>query len=445
MPIEIQRGRSQWFYGRLEVNGRSIHLNLNVRIEGRIPRSLVEEGDAAFERSRARAQVALERIGAELREKANAEEIYQKILKIRTGSRMGSVPLGEMAERWGKLARKRPLAFRYHLQCTSHFARFIEFLAARYPSIREMADVQEPIAQAFLRSEEDRGVGGKTYNDVLKLFRSCFHRLKREAGITENPFVGLPSKDEDTIHRAPFSGEELDAILVGAKEDPFIYPLIVVAVSTAMRLGDCAGIRWEQVDLTGGFVSVKTSKTKKLVTIPIFARLRETLASRAVQQSGFIFPELEKQYAIAPDVLTKRVRKVMRSVGFGDAGDLKDGEQSRGAFHQERAGGLRRASIRDIHSFRTTWVTLALNAGVSMDLVQKVTGHQTVAIVTKHYHKPGQDDFRRELEKKLPSALTGKPAKAVLGTDDIRAKLISMTSADWKSIRDELLSALPGD
>lgn len=441
MPLEIQRNRSQWFYGRLEINGRPICQNLNVRIEGRIPRSLREEGDAAFERSRARAQVALERLEAELRGKANAEEIYQKILKIRTGSRMGSVVLEGMAELWKKLPRKRTLALRYRLQCESHFSRFVDFLAGKYPSVCEMADVQATMAQAFMRAEEERGVAGKTYTDILKLFRSCFRRLKKEAGISENPFDGIPTKDDDTVHRMPFSEEELDALLEAAKADPYIYPLIVVAACTAMRLGDCASICWEHVNLDSGFVDVKTSKTGKLVTIPIFPRLRAVLASRAVQLQGYIFPELEKQYAVAQDVLTNRVRKVMSAVGFGDAGDLEAGQMSRGAFHQKRKGGLRRASIRDIQSLRVTWVTLALNAGIAMDLVQKVTGHQTVAIVLKHYHKPGRDDFRRELEKKLPHALTGATAKVTVNPGDIRAKLVSMTAANWQTIRDELLNA----
>lgn len=444
MPLEIQRGRSQWFYGRLEVNGRSIYQNLNVRIEGRIPRSLHEEGDTAFERSRARAQVALERLEAELRGKANAEELYQKILEIRTGKRMTGVLLEKIVERWEKLPRKRKLAARYHFQCKSHMERFVKFLSEEYPSVREMADVQAIMAQTFMRSEEERGVAGKTYTDILKLFRSCFRRLKKEAGISENPFDGIPSKDEDTIHRMPFSEEELDAILEAAKADPFIHTLIVVAVCTAMRLGDCASIRWEEVDLAKGFVNVKTSKTGKEVTIPIFPRLREVLVSRAVQQDSFIFPDLEKQYTLAPHVLTERVRQVMRAVGFGDPGDLEDGQKSRGAFHQKRVGGLRRASIRDIQSLRVTWVTLALNSGIAMDLVQKVTGHQTVAIVLKHYHKPGRDDFRRELEKKLPSALTGVAAKVAASPDDLRAKLMSMTSANWQTVRDELLNALPG-
>jgi integrase len=52
----------------------------------------------------------------------------------------------------------------------------------------------------------------------------------------------------------------------------------------------------------------------------------------------------------------------------------------------ERAGnGKRRASVHDFHSFRVTWITLALAAGVPLELVQRVTGHRTVEVVMKHY------------------------------------------------------------
>jgi hypothetical protein len=48
--------------------------------------------------------------------------------------------------------------------------------------------------------------------------------------------------------------------------------------------------------------------------------------------------------------------------------------------------------VRDFHSFRVTWVTLALTAGVPLELVQKVTGHKTTDIVLKHYFQPGLED-----------------------------------------------------
>jgi hypothetical protein len=78
----------------------------------------------------------------------------------------------------------------------------------------------------------------------------------------------------------------------------------------------------------------------------------------------------------------------------------------RGDIHAERRGGLRRASVRDFHSFRVTWVTLALTAGVPLELVQKVTGHKTTDIVLKHYFQPGREDFRKALQSAMPKLLT---------------------------------------
>lgn len=71
-----------------------------------------------------------------------------------------------------------------------------------------------------------------------------------------------------------------------------------------------------------------------------------------------------------------------------------------------RGKGQRRASVRDFHSFRVTWVTLALNAGVPLELVQKVTGHKTTEIVLKHYFQPGREDFRNALQSAMPKLLT---------------------------------------
>lgn len=75
-------------------------------------------------------------------------------------------------------------------------------------------------------------------------------------------------------------------------------------------------------------------------------------------------------------------------------------------LRMKREDGERRASVRDFHSFRVTWVTLALTAGVPLELVQKVTGHKTTDIVLKHYFQPGREDFRQTLQSAMPKLLT---------------------------------------
>ena len=42
-------------------------------------------------------------------------------------------------------------------------------------------------------------------------------------------------------------------------------------------------------------------------------------------------------------------------------------------LQEEREVGLRRASLNDFHTFRVTCITFALEAGVPLKLVQRVT------------------------------------------------------------------------
>lgn len=78
----------------------------------------------------------------------------------------------------------------------------------------------------------------------------------------------------------------------------------------------------------------------------------------------------------------------------------------RGNVHAERETGLLRASIRDFHSFRTTWVTIALSGGIPFELVQKVTGHATASIVMKHYFKPHRTQLKQAIQRSMPNMLT---------------------------------------
>lgn len=110
-----------------------------------------------------------------------------------------------------------------------------------------------------------------------------------------------------------------------------------------------------------------------------------------------------------------------------------------GLLNVERQNGGRSASVRDFHSFRVTWVTLALTAGVPLELVQKVTGHKTVDIVLKHYFQPGREDFRRALHAAMPRLLTNGEKSP---KDEMRAVISHATPRTWKRDKKRLLELL---
>jgi hypothetical protein len=143
---------------------------------------------------------------------------------------------------------------------------------------------------------------------------------------------------------------------------------------------------------------VKTSKTGELAEVPLFPLLRSALEN--LTRSGpYCFPEAAEMYKDNIHGISWRFQKALKAAGITDT-------------LVERDDASQRASVKDFHSLRTTWITMALSAGVPMELVRRVTGHSTVDVVLKHYFRPGREAFRSALETAMPKMLTCGEAPA---------------------------------
>ena len=117
---------------------------------------------------------------------------------------------------------------------------------------------------------------------------------------------------------------------------------------------------------------------------------------------------------------------------------------TRGKISEERAQGKNRASVRDFHSFRTTFVTLALMRGLPIDLVRKITGHQTVDVVAKHYFRPEREQLKAAMQKVLPGLLTSV-AKPFTPAERAAELLRTVTARNWQKVTQNALAILEGD
>ena len=138
-----------------------------------------------------------------------------------------------------------------------------------------------------------------------------------------NPFAAILTKTKgnagaDMIHRKPFTADELKALLAAANGDDFMGGLITAAACTGMRRGDVCGLRWSAVDLAGGMLAVKTSKTEAEVEIPIFRPLQSVLEDRKGNGKEYVFPEAARMLAENPDGLTWRFKKIVARAFEGD-------------------------------------------------------------------------------------------------------------------------------
>jgi len=396
MGLELRRDeneqlRSKWWYGRYTINEKRRFVNLGIEVKGTVPKNIRTQGDVAFECSRTLAAAKLKELTEKAQNKKTAAHHLQELYEIKAGEELTQITLAEMAEQWNLLpTKKKRCPLRKDNQLAT-IRQFREFMEAKFPQAKTMSQITRKMALSWMKDLDDMGMAGATYNTKLSLLKGIFEKLGADAGVLTNPFNGIPFHETNTMHRQPFTQKELNAIL--SKCDDLLRPVFLTAMCTAMRRGDCAMLKWESVDLENGFISVKTSKTGELAEIPLFPLLRAEL-ERLPRKGIYVFPEAADMYKTNLMGLTWRFKKALTAAGI-------EGTQVK------RDDAMQKASVKDFHSLRTTWITMALTAGVPMELVRRVTGHSTVDVVLKHYFRPGREAFRTALETAMPLMLTG--------------------------------------
>jgi len=493
MGVRLKRQRNGSFrpfwYGEFQDAGNRREINLNLRWKGTPPESgsLREMGDTRFESSRKEAEKALEMYVNEARHKGRAEHLTELLIESKTGRSVDYMRVIDLPESWRNLGRETPVTNRYLVGCDARFRRFIDFMQTRNPSVVYLYEVSPKDTAAFvtdLRMHLARSSEGAT----VRLLNKAFERfLPVGAANPFSDFVGNRGNGKgETIHRKPFSPDELKAILDAARYDEFLYPLITAAACTGLRRGDVCTLRWRDVDLDAAMLTIKASKTESPLEIPIFKPLQEVLEERKGNRSKYVFPAAARMLRDNPNGLTWRFKKVVaRALAESDADtpqqlypiieieaagvaaiekNISDGarrsrmtdtlrlycagrsyrqiSESKGyaqatistdlhavedmigkpflrtqspsvkkavreTTQAKREKGQRAASVRDWHALRSTFVTLALAAGVPVELVRRATGHATVAVVLQHYFRPDREQFRAALTDAMPGILTG--------------------------------------
>jgi hypothetical protein len=142
-------------------------------------------------------------------------------------------------------------------------------------------------------------------------------------------------------------------------------------------------------------------------------------------------------------------KKFMQALpGTRNRGNMKDAITQ--LTRAPRTTGMHKASLYDWHAFRTTWITLALAAGIPIETVRKVTGHATVDVVQEYYFQPDQKHFIAAFANtSLPLALTGGTPSIKLPDEepqdelsDLLAKIKSGAATKSEKSRFKALAAM---
>jgi integrase len=190
----------------------------------------------------------------------------------------------------------------------------------------------------------------------------------------------VPSKREHTT----WAAEEL-ARFLGSIEGERLAAAFVLLATTGMRRGEALGLRWSDVDLKAGRLSivqtVTTVNDKIVITPPKTAKSR-----RSVSLDPETVSELREHRR------RQNGERVKAGELWAGEGDLVFTDEIGQPVHPSAlsrlfASFVRRAGLPVIrlHDLRHTYATVALGAGVHPKIVSERLGHATTAVTLDLY------------------------------------------------------------
>ena len=244
--------------------------------------------------------------------------------------------------------------------------------------------------------KETKHLSNKSINNVLTLLRHMLKVAKKRGLISTVPEIEayrVPEPDTDFL-----SFEEADRLIEGARELGEWRTMIVVALRTGLRFGELIALRWEDVDLVAGKLTVRKSIVKGHEGEPKGRRSREVPLGDEVLR-------LLKQH---------RHLRGARVFCDQDGGVLRT---PKARWELERA--CKRAGLRLVgwHTLRHSFASHLVMRGVSIVIVQRLLGHVDIKTTMRYAHL--SPDVTREAVQRLDGAFArGKnvPKSEAAGT-----------------------------
>lgn len=200
---------------------------------------------------------------------------------------------------------------------------------------------------------------------VVRYIAALSHALSiavKEWGWIEDSPIRKVTKPKESRGRIRFlSDTERCALLKACRKssNPFLYPVVVLALSTGMRQGEIMNLRWEDVDLFRGRIVLHNTKNGERRVVPLRGHAQELLQQlkeNTKQDIGLLFP-------------AKNPQKPM---------DLR--------FPWEQA--LQKAEIKDyrFHDNRHSCASYLLAQKATLAEIAEILGHKTLQMVKRYAH-----------------------------------------------------------
>lgn len=228
----------------------------------------------------------------------------------------------------------------------------------------------------------DRKLSRKSVYNYLSTLKKPILKAVRKWGLLDkNPFEGLKLRKDQYSRREFLTGVELNQLhnlyLSGELEDQYLHAnckfsmqevlqFFLVGCYTGLRYNDLRKIDDREKHFVGDVIRLQQGKTKQWVTIPILPQLREIIC----QFGAKVFDKVQDSNRTT--TYNTHLRAVLDSAGI-----------------------KRHFSA---HCSRHTFACVALEVGISMEVIQAILGHSDIR-VTQIYAKIQGKTVMEEMAK----------------------------------------------
>lgn len=332
------------------------------------------------------------------------------------------------------------------------WGRFERWVTSKHPEVVTLKDVTEDHASAYAADLQAAGLSGATVNKHIALLKLVFRILKKQAGLTLDPWEGMRPAKHRPQGRRELTVPELRRVCETAQGEMRL--LLALGIYTGMRLADCAALRWDAIDPEQGVIMVtpvKTSHTSgRQIRVPIHATLREMLRNTPVE-GEYILPETAATYEGRRDTITDRVQRLFWNNGIDcharGTGQQIERDAAGNPVRDEKgrvkmvATGKRAIVSVGFHSLRHSFVSLCRAGGVPLSVVESLVGHSNPNMTRLYTHTGGGEADKAV--KSLPS-FTGEPGPVAREPLPAwaRALVVTITAKNWKAVKAALLEVV---
>lgn len=297
----------------------------------------------------------------------DAKQLRDKLLGQKhrgeiSGGRLDRVTVGELLDDFLEYAKSNVRASTEYI-----YRKVTENSLRPFFGTLRVQKVTTDTLREYRRLRVSEGRSESTANRELALLRIAYRNGQKDTPPKVLMVPHFPMVKEENVRTGFLRDEQYAALL---KELPAeLQPLFVVGYETGIRLGELRAVRWEQVDMAEGFITLEMGETKNGEgrVVPVLAGDMKTLLTEAKKQR-------DENWPTSPWVFNR------------EGEPIKD-------LRWAWAKACERAGVPDLkfHDLRRTAVRNMRRAGVPQVVRMKISGHKTDSMERRYSIVDGDD------------------------------------------------------